>query len=481
MDEIPQTKVEGENSAGGVGLANRFRPLTSVVVAPEESPPPADTAQPEVAAPRAAGPVVGGVAYEELKHRLHHLLIGELEANELQKLTGPKAREAVEAAARAMLQQEAPNVIGLTRDSLIRAVADEVLGFGPIEPLLRDPTVTEVMVNNPDEVYIEVDGKLHLSPARFRDDEHIVRIIDRIIAPLGRRVDEQSPMVDARLPDGSRVNAVIPPVSPRGPLITVRKFRADKLTMDDLVAGETLTRRAAQFLGACVRIRRSMAISGGTGAGKTTLLNALSGYVPEGERIVTIEDPVELKLLQPHTIVLEARPPSLEGRGEITQRDLVRNALRMRPDRIIVGEVRSREAFDMLQAMNTGHEGSLTTVHANSPRDALARIENMVLMAGMDLPLRAARDQIASALDLVIQIARFPDGVRRVTHIVEVTGIEGQVVTMQELFRFLQRGLDAEGRVLGELLPTGIRPTFSEQFELAGISLPVDLFDAGRW
>jgi pilus assembly protein CpaF len=288
-------------------------------------------------------------------------------------------------------------------------------------------------------------------------------------------------MVDARLQDGSRVNVIIPPLSPRSPVVTIRRFRADKMTMDDLVSAGTLTPQLAQFLGACVKARLNILVSGGTGTGKTTLLNALSAFIPPSERIITIEDPVELKLQQPHVISLEARPPSIEGRGEVTQRDLLRNALRMRPDRIIVGEVRGPEAFDMLNAMNTGHEGSLTTVHANSPRDALARVENMVLMAGFDLPQRAIREQIASALDIIIQIARFSDGVRRVTHVTEVVGMEGTVITLQDVFRFEQRGVDAQGRVQGVFVSTGIRPTFADKFAVAGIDLPPDIFVGGGW
>ncbi len=303
-----------------------------------------------------------------------------------------------------------------------------------------------------------------------------MRIVERIVAPLGRRVDESSPMVDARLPDGSRVNIIIPPVAPKSPTITIRKFRADKMTMNDLMATGALTNDLAEFLRACVQAKLNIIISGGTGSGKTTMLNALSAFIPDTERIVTIEDPTELQLQQGHVVTLEARPASLEGRGEVTQRDLVRNALRMRPDRIIVGEVRGPEAFDMLQAMNTGHEGSLGTVHANTPRDALARIENMVLMAGFELPVKAIREQMQSAIHLVIQIARFPDGTRKVVAVAEVSGMEGQIVTMQDLFRFEQTGIDTDGRVLGELRTTGIRPRFAEKFEVAGIHVPADLF-----
>jgi pilus assembly protein CpaF len=416
------------------------------------------------------------VALNELKFTLHQRLIEELDPNKLEGLGKEKAREAVEQAARTLVAQEMPGIVGTTRDELVSAVADEVLGFGPLEPLLRDPSISEVMVNSPDTIYYEKEGRLYLSSVRFRDDQHIMRIVERIVAPLGRRVDESSPMVDARLPDGSRVNIIIPPVAPKSPTVTIRKFRADKMTFNDLVATGALTNELAEFFRACVQAKLNIIISGGTGSGKTTMLNALSSFIPDTERIVTIEDPTELQLQQGHVVTLEARPPSLEGRGEVTQRDLVRNALRMRPDRILVGEVRGAEAFDMLQAMNTGHEGSLGTVHANTPRDALSRIENMVMMAGFELPVKAIREQMQSAIHLVIQIARFPDGTRKVTAVAEVSGMEGQVVTMQDLFRFEQVGVDTDGRVLGELRTTGIRPRFSEKFEAFGIHLPADLF-----
>ena len=420
-------------------------------------------------------------ALTELKYKLHQRLIEELDPSRLDGLDPVKARESVENAARTLIAQEMPGIVGMTRDELVTAVADEVLGLGPIEPLIKDPSVSEVMVNAPDTVFYEKEGRLYLSPVRFRDNNHILRIAERIIAPLGRRVDESSPMVDARLADGSRVNIIIPPVAPRSPTITIRKFRQDKMTIEDLIATGTLTRELAEFLRACIQVRLNIVLSGGTGSGKTTLLNALSAFIPDSERIITIEDPTELKLQQGHVVSLEARPPSLEGKGEVTQRDLVRNCLRMRPDRILIGEVRGSEAFDMMQAMNTGHEGSLTTIHANSPRDALARVENMILMAGLDLPIRAIREQMASALHVVVQIARLPDGSRKITSVSEITGMEGQVVTMQELFRFEQRGIDAEGRLVGDFRPTGIRPQFAEKFAIAGIQLPHDIFGAGEW
>jgi pilus assembly protein CpaF len=419
-------------------------------------------------------------ALNELTYKLHQRLIEELDPSKLEGLEPDKARAAVETAARTLIAQDMPGIVGATRDDLVTAVADEVLGLGPLESLVNDGSVSEIMVNAPDTVFYEKEGRIYLSPIRFRDANHIMRVVERIIAPLGRRVDESSPMVDARLADGSRVNVIIPPVAPKSPTITIRKFRQDKLTVEDLIATGTLTREIAEFCRACVQVKLNTLISGGTGTGKTTLLNALSAFIPDTERIVTIEDPTELKLQQGHVVSLEARPASLEGKGEVTQRDLVRNALRMRPDRIIVGEVRGPEAFDMMQAMNTGHEGSLSTVHANSPRDCLARVENMILMAGLELPVRAIREQMVSAVHMVVQIARLSDGTRRITHVSEISGLEGQVVSMQDLFRFEQEGIDAEGRVVGHFRSTGIRPQFAERFEVAGISLPSDMYSGAR-
>jgi pilus assembly protein CpaF len=413
---------------------------------------------------------------EGLIFRLHQVLIEELDADEISSMAPEERRGLVEQAAETVLRREMPTVGGITRDQIVSRVVDEVVGLGPIDTMIRDPSVSEVMVNAPDEVYFEREGIIYLSDIRFRDAEHVQRIIERIVAPLGRRVDESSPMVDARLPDGSRVNVIIPPVSPKSPTITIRKFRADKMTMDELVGGATLEAEMAQFLKACVKLRLNTLISGGTGTGKTTFLNALSAYIPESERIITIEDPTEIKLQQPHVVSLEARPANIDGKGEITQRELLRNSLRMRPDRIIIGEVRGPEAFDMLNAMNTGHEGSLSTVHANSPRDALARVENMVMMANLDLPQRAIREQVSSALHLLVQLARFSDGVRRVTHVTEITGMEGQIVTMQDLFTFNQAGVDPEGRILGQMAATGLRPSFADKFALAGIQLPESVF-----
>jgi pilus assembly protein CpaF len=415
-------------------------------------------------------------AFNELKFRLHQRLIEELDPAKIENGDPAKAREVVEAAARAVIAAEMPGVVGFSRDELVQAVIDEVLGYGPIEPLLQDPAVSEVMVNAADTVYFEKEGRLYLSPIRFRDTNHIMRIVERITAPLGRRIDESSPMVDARLPDGSRVNIIIPPVAPKSPTMTIRKFRNDKMMMDDLIKVGTLTKELADVLRACVQAELNLIISGGTGSGKTTLLNALSAFIPDTERIVTIEDPTELKLQQAHVVTLEARPPSLEGKGEVSQRDLVRNSLRMRPDRIIVGEVRGPEAFDMMQAMNTGHEGSISTIHANTPRDAIARMENMILMANLDLPARAIREQIAAAIHVIVQVSRLSDGSRKIVAVSEVTGMEGQVITMQDIFRFDQTGVDAEGRVRGHFQSTGIRPKFTDRFESHGIRLQAGVF-----
>jgi pilus assembly protein CpaF len=425
-----------------------------------------------VAPPRSSARL--GDELEQLVYRFHQRLIDELEAEKLESMAPDKRRQAVQDAVKALLARESLNA--LVRDAVATRVVDEVVGLGPIEPLLHDASISEVMVNAPDEVYFERDGIMYQSDVRFRDTNHVMQIVERIIAPLGRRVDESSPMVDARLADGSRVNVIIPPLAPKSPTMTIRKFLRSKLTMDDLVSVGTLSSEVGQFLGACVELRLNALVSGGTGTGKTTLLNALSAFIPDSERILTIEDPLELQLQQPHIISLEARPPNVDGRGEVTQRELLRNALRMRPDRILIGEVRGGEAFDMLNAMNTGHEGSLSTIHANSPRDGLARLENMVLMANLDLPVRAIREQISSALHIVLQIARFRDGGRRITHITEVSGMEGDIITLQDIFRFEQEGIDEHGRIIGRLEATGLRPSFVEGFAQAGISLPEGLF-----
>jgi pilus assembly protein CpaF len=381
----------------------------------------------------------------------------------------------VEQAAEERLGQMDPTLGRLDRLRLSSEIADEVLGLGPLEPLLRDPTVTEIMVNSYDRVFFERGGIITRSDTTFRDDAHVLNTIDKILRPVSRRLDDSSPMVDARLPDGSRVNAVVPPLAVRGPALTIRKFSRELLASEDLVRLGTLSKPTLEFLAACVRVRANILVSGGTGTGKTTLLNLLSAYIPTHERIVSIEDPAELQIKHDDWVSLETRPPNIEGKGNVMQRDLVKNALRMRPDRILIGECRAGEAFDMLQAMNTGHDGSLTTVHANSPRDALARIENMVLMA-VELPVSAIREQIASGINLVVHLARLQDGSRRVTHITEIVGLQGSVVSMHNIFEFQGRGVDSHGRILGLLQATGLRPHILERFTQFGEHAPIEMF-----
>ena len=393
-------------------------------------------------------------AFQQFKGRVQQRVIAELDPR--MDLSDPdRVRRTLEETFLSVLESEGI-VLGRTeRHRLFEAIVAEILGYGPIEPLLKDNTVTEIMVNGPKQVWVERNGKLEKTVIEFDDDDHVMRIIDRIVSPLGRRIDESSPMVDARLPDGSRINAVIPPISLVGPCLTIRKFSRDPLTVDDLIRFGTMTPEIAQFLKACVNARLNIVVSGGTGSGKTTLLNVLSSFIPSDERIVTIENAAELQLRQEHVVTLESRPPNIEGKGEVTIRDLVINALRMRPDRIVVGECRGGEALDMLQAMNTGHDGSMTTVHSNSPRDTLHRLETMVLMAGMDLPVRAIREQIASALDLIIHMARLKDGSRKIVAITEVQGMEGDVIVLQDIFVFEQTGFE-NGKVLGRIRPTGV-------------------------
>jgi pilus assembly protein CpaF len=365
------------------------------------------------------------------------------------------------------------------RARLFEQIAAEILGLGPLQPLLEDDTITEVMVNGAKNIYIERKGKLHRVPVTFENNDHVLRIIDRIVAPLGRRIDESSPYVDARLQDGSRVNAVIPPISLVGPVLTIRKFSKNPITVEQLVQFGSISMEALQFLKACVEARLNIIISGGTGSGKTTLLNVMSGFIPDDERIITIENAAELQLRQEHVVTLESRPPNIEGRGEITIRDLVINSLRMRPERIIVGECRGGETLDMLQAMNTGHDGSMTTAHANTPRDALSRVETMCLMAGMDLPVRAIREQVASAIDVIVQQERMRDGTRKVVTVTEVSGMEGDVITMTDIFTFEQTGVEA-GKIIGKIRPTGLRPKFMDQIDAAGINLPPSIFGVGE-
>jgi pilus assembly protein CpaF len=420
----------------------------------------------------------GGAMRQDLRSlrgRLLQRIITELDTN--LQVDGTKVRRAIEESFNVALEGEEIPLPRTERAKLLDAIIADITSFGPIETLLNDTNVDEIMVNGPDAVYVERDGMIYETDVRFDNDDHVKRIIDRIIAPLGRRCDEGNPMVDARLPDGSRVNAVIPPISLNGPTITIRKFSRDPLTIDDLISFGTLTPDLVEFLAACVRGRLNIVISGGTGSGKTTLLNVLSGFIPPGERIITIEDAAELQLRQRHVLRLEKRPPNIEGRGEVTVRDLMINSLRMRPDRIIIGECRGAEALDMLQAMNTGHDGGLTTIHANSPRDTLSRLETMVLMAGTELPLRAIREQITAALDLIVHIERMTDGSRRVTKVTEVTDMEKETVVTQDIFEFQVGGADGR-RVGGRLVPSGLRPLFSQRLEQLGLRLAPRLFGA---
>lgn len=420
-------------------------------------------------------------SYQAIKSEIHTHIIDEM-PDDLQRVINQSSsdqkelRRIVEGICADVIKDN-PFAIPLgDRERLVEELISEILGLGPIEPLLKDSSVTEVMVNGPDSIYIERKGRLQKTDVRFRNTEHLMHIIDRIVTAVGRRVDESSPMVDARLADGSRVNVIIPPLSLTGPCVTIRKFSKDVLTVDKMIEFGSFDQRMAEFLEDCVKGRLNIVVSGGTGSGKTTLLNVLSSYVPATERIVTLEDSAELQLKQDHVVTLETRPPNIEGEGEVTMRDLVRNALRMRPDRIIVGECRTGEALDVLQAMNTGHDGSMTTAHANSARDALSRLETMVLMSGMELPLRAIRSQIASAVDIIVQIARLRDGSRKIINIAEVTGMEGDIITLQDLFRFENHGLDSDGRITGEFLTSGLRPMCTEKLAMNGVVLPPDLF-----
>lgn len=419
--------------------------------------------------------VMRGPELAKLKSYIVNFISHELENQPPMTADRRKVVEELMKQAYASTRLSLPTTI---HDQLFHDILDDILGFGPLQPLLDDPDITEVMVNGPKSIYIERKGKLTKTNVTLENDEQVLHLIEKIILPLGRRVDADSPMVDARLPDGSRVNAVIPPVSIDGPSITIRKFSKDKLSIDQLIKFGSLTQSMAEFIKGCVLGRLNIVISGGTGSGKTTLLNVLSSFIPETERVVTIEDAAELKLLQDHVVRMEAKPANSEGRNEVSIRDMVRNALRMRPDRIIVGEVRGGEALDMLQAMNTGHDGSLTTLHANTPRDAISRLETMCLMSGMDLPIKVVREQIASAIDLIVQQSRMRDGSRKVTSITEVSGMEGDTVVMTEIFRFDQSGVDKDGKVLGELKPTGIRPLFTPRLEAAGIRFGPEVFGA---
>lgn len=419
-------------------------------------------------------------AYQKLRRQMHGAVLERVELERLSRLPAEQVRNEIATLIARILDEEKLLANDLERRQLTIDIYDEMFGFGPLESLLRDPSVSDILVNTASAVYVERYGRLELTDVTFYDDAHLMKVIEKIVSRVGRRIDESSPMVDARLPDGSRVNAIIPPSAIDGPLMSIRRFAVNPLKMDDLVNFQTLTPPMAQLLEALARAKVNVLVSGGTGSGKTTLLNILSGFIPDDERIVTIEDAAELQLQQHHVLRLETRPPNIEGKGEITQRTLVRNALRMRPDRIILGEVRGAEALDMLNAMNTGHEGSLATIHANTPRDALTRLENMIGVAGLALPPKTMRQQISSALSVVVQTARLTDGKRKIVSIQELTGMEGEIINMQEIFTFKRTGLDASGNVLGYFTATGVRPKFTERLNAFGIQLPDAMYDPAR-
>jgi len=415
--------------------------------------------------------------YQEIKHRIHYKLIDRLNLAGLLKISADRARQEIHKAVARMLQEEPTPLSRLERETIFEEIENEILGLGPIEPLLKDPEISDIMVNNPHQVYVERAGRIEKTDIVFRDEGHLLQIIDRIVSKVGRRVDEASPMVDARLPDGSRVNAVIPPLAIDGPILSIRRFAVDPLTADDLVELGSWVPEIVNFLEGIVRVKCNLLVSGGTGSGKTTLLNILSSFVPANERIVTIEDTAELQLQQPHVLRLETRPPNIEGKGEVTQRELVRNSLRMRPDRIIVGEVRGSEVLDMLQAMNTGHDGSICTVHANNPRDAIYRLELMVLMAGIQLPIRAIRTLISSALNVVMHLGRFDDGTRKLVCVSEIVGLSQDEIVMEDIFVFETTGVSPSGKVQGHFKSTGVRPRFLERLQKAEFPIDPDLFD----
>ncbi|MCK9274783.1 MAG: CpaF family protein [Syntrophales bacterium] len=421
--------------------------------------------------------------YFELKSRIHSRLLDMMDLSILDTLDPSSMKPQIRVLVEKILSESRSKDVPLNmneRERLLKEIQDEVLGLGPLEPYLQDPTVSDVLVNTYKRIYVERYGKLELTDSRFKDDEHLMKIIYKIVSAVGRRIDESSPKVDARLDDGSRVNVIIPPLALDGPILSIRRFAVDPLEMDDLLNFGTLIPEIGEILKGIVKSRLNILISGGTGSGKTTLLNVLSRFIPADERIVTIEDTAELQLKQDHVIRLETRPPNIEGKGEVTQRDLVKNTLRMRPDRIIVGEVRGEEAFDMLQAMNTGHDGSLTTIHANSPRDALIRLESMVAMAGLDIPTEFLRRYIASALNIIVHLARLADGTRKLMSLQEITGMEGNIVTTQEIFSFRQTSIDAAGRIHGRFVVHGVRPKFIERFKISGVSVPYDFFDPSK-
>ncbi len=423
-----------------------------------------------------AGGAQSSKSFEELKRLIHGKLVDKLDLSRVSDLAGDTLRREIRLVVERLCDTENPLLNRMERERLIDEVLDETFGFGPLEMLLKDPTISDILVNGPHKVYVERRGKLEKTDVKFRDSDHLLQIIDRIVSKVGRRVDETSPMVDARLPDGSRVNAIIPPLALDGPTMSIRRFGANPLKLEDLLNYKAFTPEMAMLMEAAIKARLNIIISGGTGCGKTTLLNTLSSFIPAEERIVTIEDAAELQLQQDHIVRLETRPSNIEGKGEIITRDLVRNSLRMRPDRIVIGECRGAEALDMLQAMNTGHEGSLTTLHANSPRDAQARLETMIMMAGFEMPIKAMRQQISSAVDLIIQANRLQGGPRKVTTITEVMNMEQDMVIMQDVFRFKQLGIDQNGRTFGQFESTGVRPSFVARLEAAGIKLPSNLF-----
>jgi pilus assembly protein CpaF len=425
-------------------------------------------------------PDAGNQAFQELKKLMHQMILDRIDLERLKRLTPEQFKHELALLVQRIIEEERIVLNQHERHHLVLDIQHEMLGFGPLEPLLNDPSVSDILVNTASKVYVERRGKLELTDISFHDNAHLMKIIEKIVSRVGRRVDESSPMVDARLPDGSRVNAIIPPLAVDGPLLSIRRFGASPLTVQNLLDYKSLTPPMIKVLEGLGVAKVNILISGGTGSGKTTLLNLISGFIPPSERVVTIEDAAELQLRQPHVVRLETRPPNIEGKGEVTQRALVRNALRMRPDRIILGEVRGAEALDMLQAMNTGHEGSFATIHSNTPRDALSRLENMVSMAGANLTQRAIRQQIVSAVTVVVQASRLTDGTRKVVSLQEITGMEGDIVSMQEIFRFEQRGVAADGKVLGHFCATGVRPRFADRLRLFGVPVPDDAFDPDR-
>lgn len=431
-------------------------------------------------APGAVLPEVANQAYQELKKLMHQMILDRIDLERLKRLTAEQFKHELALLIQRIIEEERIVLNQHERHHLVLDIQHEMLGFGPLEPLLNDPTVSDILVNTASKVYVERRGKLELTDISFHDNAHLIKIIEKIVSRVGRRVDESSPMVDARLPDGSRVNAIIPPLAVDGPLLSIRRFGSTPLTVQNLLDYKSLTPPMLRVLEGLGAAKVNILISGGTGSGKTTLLNLISGFIPATERVLTIEDAAELQLRQPHVVRLETRPPNIEGKGEVTQRALVRNALRMRPDRIILGEVRGAEALDMLQAMNTGHEGSLATIHSNTPRDALSRLENMVSMAGVNLTARAIRQQIASAVTVVVQVSRLTDGTRKVVSLQEITGMEGDIISMQEIFRFDQSGVDGDGKVKGRFSATGVRPRFAERMKMYGVPVPEDSFDPDR-